>query len=333
MGRRARVLHLLFFVSALGLLMWLLNQVGWSNIGQALVRVGVSGAILLVALGFIETIFDTLALTLAIGQRRWARVLVIHSVGVLVNQVLPFDVGEVVKGGLTHRAFPTGATIAGTIVWNYVFKISRPLMILVAALIGLVAVTHVAAPVRYLFVVGALTAFVPYALFRLILRRGGAATIVHLLRFAGIVRRDPEVILEKARAIDAIVAGFWRERPGAFVATLILQMAARIVSGAGLFATLRLLGLAVSVGTGALLYAAMNTAELLLTVAPTRLGTSDGAAFGVFTLLSLPPQIGVIMYVVFRVRSLTTTGILAPFAFLTVPPATPAHEPPSSLEA
>ena len=36
-SRRARALQLLFFLAALAALLWLLNKVGWSNIGQALV--------------------------------------------------------------------------------------------------------------------------------------------------------------------------------------------------------------------------------------------------------------------------------------------------------
>jgi len=43
----------------------------------------------------------------------------------------------------------------------------------------------------------------------------------------------------------------------------------------------------------------------------------------------------VIMYVVFRIRSLATTGVLAPFAFLPVHPdrqAVPTTAPPPSSE-
>jgi uncharacterized membrane protein YbhN (UPF0104 family) len=189
---------------------------------------------------------------------------------------------------------------------------------LAASLVGLVAVRHVDTTVRFLIVAGAIAAFAPYALLRLVLRRGAAAMLVRFLRFVRIVRRDPERILAKALEIDAIVAGFWRQRPGAFLTVLFLQIAARIVSGAGLIATLRLLGLPISLSNGALLYAAMNTADLLITLVPTRLGVSEGAAFGIFKLFGLPPQIGVIMYVVFRIRSLATTGVLAPFAFLPV---------------
>src|ERR1700748_2794652 len=101
MSRRARVLQLVFFIAALLVMFWLLNKTGWSNIGHALMRVGPSGAVLLIALGFSETILDTVAAAIAIRQRRWGQVLVVNNAGALLNQILPFDLGEVVKGALT----------------------------------------------------------------------------------------------------------------------------------------------------------------------------------------------------------------------------------------
>ena len=65
----------------------------------------------------------------------------------------------------------------------------------------------------------------------------------------------------------------------------------------------------------------MNTAELLITLVPARLGVAEGAAFGIFKMCGLQAQTGVIMYVVLRLKSLATTGVLAPFAFLRVGPA------------
>jgi hypothetical protein len=327
MSRRARAVQLLFFLAALGALLWLLNKVGWSNIGQALVKVGPTGALILAGLGFTETILDSMALAIVIGQRRSFHVLFLNSLGALINQILPFDLGEVAKGGLMHRTFPRGETIAGTIVWNYIFKISRPLVTLAAALIGIVYATSVDVKVRGLILGGALISFVPYLVLRLVLQRGAAVLIVRLLRFVRIVRKDPERILAKALEIDEIVAGFWRERPRVFLAAMFLQIGARIASWSSLFATLRLLGLAIPFKECALLYAAMNTAELLITLVPARLGVAEGAAFGIFKMCGLQAQTGVIMYVVLRLKSLATTGVLAPFAFLRVGPANAAATP------
>jgi uncharacterized membrane protein YbhN (UPF0104 family) len=235
--------------------------------------------------------------------------------------------------------FPSGTTIAGTIVWNYVFKISRPLVTLAAALIGLFGAHEIDAKIRYLVIAGALVSFVPYLVLRLVLRKGAAGMLVRLLRFVRVLRRDPERMLSKALDIDATVAGFWRQRPGAFLAALALQVGARLSSWASLFATLRLIGLPIGFIECALLYAAMNTAELIITLIPARLGVAEGAAFGIFKLIGLPPQTGVIMYVVLRLKSLGTTGALAPFAFVRVratgsetpaSPDEPAAPPPQS---
>jgi hypothetical protein len=317
---RGRALQLIFFLAALAALLWLLNKIGWSSIGQALVRVGPVGALMLAALGFTETILDSAALAIGIGQRRSGHVLFFNSLGAVLNQILPFDLGELAKAGLVHRMFPGGATIAGTIVWNYVFKISRPVVTLLAALIGLAGATQVDAKVRYLIVAGALVSFVPYLVLRLVLRQGAAVLIVRLMSFVRVLRRDPQRFLVAARGIDGTVAGFWRERPGAFMGMLLLQIGARLASWSSLLVTLRLIGLPLSFTECALIYAAMNTAELLITVIPARLGVAEGAAFGIFKLCGLPSEVGVIMYVVLRLKSLATSGTLAPFSFLRISP-------------
>jgi Lysylphosphatidylglycerol synthase TM region len=318
---RARILQLGFFLAALCALLWLLNRIGWSSIGQALAQIGLAGAVVLTALGLLETILDSLAMTIAIRQRLLSRVLFINSVGAILNQFLPFDLGEVAKAGLVHRSFPSGTTIAGTIVWNYVFKISRPIVTVAAALIGLLGATRVELKIRLLVLGGAAISFIPYLVLRMILRHGVAASITRLLRVLRVLRRDPERVLAQALAIDTTVAGFWRERRSIFLATLFIQIAARLTSWAGLLATLRLIGFPIGFNECALLYAAMNTADLIITLIPARLGVSEGAAFGVFKLIGLPPHMGVIMYLVFRIRSVVTTALLAPLGLLRRPAA------------
>ena len=72
--------------------------------------------------------------------------------------------------------------------------------------------------------------FVPYLILRLVLRKGVAVLFVRLLRFVRVLRNDPSRILDKALTVDATVASFWRERPGAFIAILFVQIGARLVS-------------------------------------------------------------------------------------------------------
>lgn len=324
---RRRAVQLFFFVAALAALLWLLRKIGWAHVGQALLRVGLAGGVLLGALGLAETALDSLALALAIGHPRSSRVLLINSLGALLNQILPFDLGELAKGGLLHRRYPGRATIAGTIVWNYVFKISRPLVTLLAAVIGWLgfARVHVRPSVAHAVIAGAVLSFVPYLALRLLMRRGAAVLTARLLGALRILGRGRERILEAAREVDQTALGFWKGRRMAFVAVLFLQVGARIASWFSLFATLRLIDFPVTFTEGAFIYAAMNTAELVITVIPARLGVAEGAAFGIFALCGLPAESGVIMYVILRLKSLATTGALAPFALVRMAPAAPGE--------
>jgi hypothetical protein len=317
---RRRAIQLFFFLAALGALGWLLGKIGWAHVGQAVLRVGFGGAAILAALGLGETALDSLGLAVAIGHPHAWRVLLINSLGALLNQILPFDLGEVAKGGLLHRNFPGRATIAGTIVWNYVFKISRPLVTLLAAAIGLCGSSLVRPAVGRAILAGALLSFVPYILLRLLMRRGAAVLTARVLGALRILGDRRERFLEAAREVDETALGFWHRRRSAFLAILVLQIGARIASWLSLFATLRLIDFPVTFSEGALIYAAMNTAELVITIIPARLGVAEGAAFGIFALCGLPAESGVIMYVILRLKSLATTGALAPFALLRAAP-------------
>lgn len=65
-----------------------------------------------------------------------------------------------------------------------------------------------------------------------------------------------------------------------------------------------------------LIYATINVADYVIAVLPARLGVSEGTSFLVFEFLGLDPSIGVIMYVILRLQTITANGLLSPTAFL-----------------
>lgn len=336
---RGRLFQLASFLGAVGLFVWLLGRIGWSNIGRTLAHVGWRGAIVVGALGAAESICDGVALAVALGNRtRAVGVIAFNSIGGALNQLLPFDLGEVAKIGLMHRAYPQNNTISGTVVWNYVFKISRPLVTLIAAVIGYVAYGQAPASFRRVVVLAAVLGFIPYLVFRLVLRRGGATFLVRIInwaRQAPLLRRLPippsERLLNAAANIDEAALGFWDRRRAAFMVILLLQLVARTSSWISLAAALTfVVGHAPGFAQTALLYAAINSAEFVITVLPSRLGIAEFAAFGVFKVCGLDPAIGVVTYLVLRIKSLATNGALSPLAlvaFATRPaPAAPVAE-------
>ena len=60
----------------------------------------------------------------------------------------------------------------------------------------------------------------------------------------------------------------------------------------------------------------MNVAEYVIAILPARVGVSEGTAFFAFKFLGLDPTLGLILYVVLRVRTVFVNGVLTPFAFL-----------------
>ena len=121
-----KVVQLVSVVCAIGVLIWLLSRIGWPTIYQALHSVGLGGAVVLCALSLSETILDGAALCTVVGSRlRLAFAVVVNAAGATLNLVLPWDSGEILKTGLLRGHFGSKDAVSGTIIWNYIFQVSR----------------------------------------------------------------------------------------------------------------------------------------------------------------------------------------------------------------
>jgi len=88
---KKKLYRLVFFFLALGLLFWLLNHIGWDKTGNAFAAVGLSGALILLALGMAENICDALAYRFAVrGDISLFRLLSYNGVGAIVNVFIPW---------------------------------------------------------------------------------------------------------------------------------------------------------------------------------------------------------------------------------------------------
>ena len=133
--RRKTLIQLVCVTGSLAGLAWLLGRIGWVTVGSALQRVGWPALAMLMLLGWIETVTDGAALWVVMGQRlRLGFAVTVNAAGSMLNLILPWESGEVLKGTLLHGQFGTQPAVSGTIIWNYVFKISRPTLSMAAAL-------------------------------------------------------------------------------------------------------------------------------------------------------------------------------------------------------
>jgi hypothetical protein len=308
------------FVLALGLLAWLLDRIGWTRIGEAFSRIGVTGALLLVALGVTDLVLDGVALWFAVGRRGGARVVTSNALGALINQVIPFEAGEAVKAGLLRSRIGTRSAFSGIIFWNYLFKLSRPLVAIMAALVGWFGVSGLPDGVGHLLVLAALVALIPFLVMRIVLRQGAAALVVRVAGRLRVLGRRASAFLDTARQIDAELHRIRRERRRDYLAVLLLQMASRTTSWLFVWLVAHLLGHPWSFSRAAAVYAALILTDYLAMVMPARVGVMEGAAFGLFKLLSLDPSLGVLMTILNRLKSLVASALVGLPALAGAPP-------------
>ncbi|MGA7743657.1 MAG: lysylphosphatidylglycerol synthase transmembrane domain-containing protein [Polyangia bacterium] len=315
--RRKTLIQLVCVTGSLAGLAWLLGRIGWVTVGSALQRVGWPALAMLMLLGWIETVTDGAALWVVMGQRlRLGFAVTVNAAGSMLNLILPWESGEVLKGTLLHGQFGTQPAVSGTIIWNYVFKISRPTLSMAAALCAC-ALCHETDGFHLGVILAAnALAFVPYLGLRLLVRYGAAAGFLRILAFVPVLRRHPGHWVEVARQIDREVRLFWRERPVAYLKVFFLQIVARTTGWASYAVALRALGAHYSFGQVALAYATLNVAEYVVAVLPARVGVSEGSSFFLFKFLGLDPVLGVIMTVILRVRTIAANGVITPLAFL-----------------
>jgi hypothetical protein len=315
--RRKTLIQLVCVTAALAGLVWLLGRIGWATLGSALARVGWPALAILMLLGWTESVTDAAALWVVMGQRlRLGFAVTVNAAGSMLNLILPWESGEVLKGTLLHEQLGTQPAVSATIIWNYVFKISRPALSMAAALCGWALCSEIDSFHLWVILAANALAFVPYLGLRLVIRYGAAAGFLRVLAFIPILRRHPGHWVEVARQIDREVKLFWQERPVAYLRVFFLQVVARMTGWASYAVALRALGAHYSFGQVALAYATLNVAEYVVAVLPARVGVSEGSAFFLFQFLGLDPVLGVIMAVILRVRTIVANGVLTPFAFL-----------------
>jgi hypothetical protein len=298
-------------------LLWLLNRIGWTTIAQAVSRVGWQGAAVLCLLTFAESILDGAALRAILGRKlRLAFAVVVNAAGSTLNLILPWESGEVLKTGLLGGSQGAQEAISGTILWNYIFKISRPALSALTAVLAWALCRDLNNFTIVVVLLANLLAFLPYFLLRLLIRYGAAEGLFKLLRMIPGIRRHPAHWVDLARNIDREVQQFWRLRRGAYLRVFMLQVVARSTGWIGIYAGFRFLGMPYGFAQATLVYATMNVAEYVIAILPARVGVSEGTAFFAFKFLGLDPSLGVILYVVLRVRTVFANGVLTPLAFL-----------------
>ncbi|MGC4065195.1 MAG: lysylphosphatidylglycerol synthase transmembrane domain-containing protein [Polyangiaceae bacterium] len=311
-----RLLRASLTIAAVGTLGWLLDRIGWAKVLSAFARLGFGGATALVVLGILENTFDATSFHIALKRRIGTlRVLGYSGLGGLVNVLIPWDAGEILKVGLIRRHMRLSDAVAGTVIWNYLCKLSRPLVGTALALLGLVGCPSIPIAIRWAILGASVLSAVPYVAIKWILHRGAVGSVLVLLtKFRLLNRARSENGRPKRWSWMAKFADFHRSDPRAYWEMLTHQILGRVASWAALHVTAHLLGLGYSVPLTALLYAGISVATYVYMLLPSRLGVGEVAGAGVFALLGLPFDAGLLVQLIMRIKGLVTLTLASVLA-------------------
>ena len=324
-----KVVRILSFFLALTFLVWLLDRIGWDTIGQAFARVGWAGAGVLLLVGVAENIFQAAALATALERRiSLLRALTVSGAGTVVNALIPWEAGELLKGALLKEHTTSQSAIHGLVVWNFLMKLSGPTSTILAVMVAFSLGHGIEETVAVLVLAGCVVAFAPFYALRFLLARGMATLVVRILRMVKIAGKDPERLVKAAHELDEKIRNFKKDRPGDYWRILFFQFMARIMAWTSWYVVLRMMGLGYSFALSAMIYAGYSVIVYVTAMVPAKIGVNEGAGYVLFSLYGLDGGTGLIATVIGRVKNLSTNGIAALFAMLGGIPSDVAGESP-----
>lgn len=312
--RLTRVLVPLLGFTLLG---YLIYRTGWRDLAQAFRKLGWPTFLGVVFMGVAEQVIDCEALRRAmLGRVSLAWTMAANAAGGLVNTMVPFEAGEVVKAALLRRRSAHSRVVSGLIIWNYAWKLAKPAAVAVCFAAG-VGLGHVfRKDLQLPVLLGVVVSFVPYLGLRLLLSQRPAERLLRLLARVPRLKQRAMGGVAAATRLDGEVHSFWLHHRGPYLEVLGLTFAGRFIAVLTLYLFARRLGLPTDLGSLAFLYAAQSVIDYVAMLLPARVGLTEGTAYLLFQALGLDPGLALAMAITIRARSLLVQGPLAIWAYV-----------------
>ncbi|MCC6850491.1 MAG: flippase-like domain-containing protein [Deltaproteobacteria bacterium] len=320
MTRATRIVHAALVLAGLGVFVALVHHVGPARLAGDLRRFG--WAILgVVAFELLIDGCNTAAWRailppdspVGFGRLYWVR-----QAGVAINQVTPTATvgGEVVKT-LLLRPYLRAATSAASLV---AARMSHALGQTILVLLGLSAMLRRigdAADLRGAIVLTVVALAGGVLSFVWLQRRGIFARLANGLPRLGLAERLVARARAAALALDGQLAAFYRERPGAFAASIAWHLLGQLVGLFQLSFILTTLGIPASIATCLAIEAFALVLDSAAFLVPGRVGAQEAGRVLVFTTFGLSATTGLAVAVIVRLNQLAVVALgLAAYAVL-----------------
>ncbi|MCK5808228.1 flippase-like domain-containing protein [bacterium] len=303
-----------FFLLSLVFFYYLLDHIGFTKIGTAFKNIGLPGLFVLIIMGLTERVLDSASLKYANPHKMvlW-KIHAINGVGGLVNSLFPWDMGEVVKGAFIKKDASLQDSFTAVILYNLIFKLSKPLAIAVIILATLFMGSHCETYLLWLLVGASIVSFVPFVFISLAVRFSLATKLFSL--FSKVLKRDLTTFLSSVKELEKRLELFRKERSADYYKVLFLQFSARIISLATFVFVAHLLHIEYGFTILAIGYAYINLFNYIALLIPARLGVTEGTSFLVFSMLGLDGGLGVMIVLILRINALVV-GLLSSILLL-----------------
>jgi hypothetical protein len=304
-----KAVRVLVTLGGFGVMGYLLYRVGWRDLVAAFQRIGVAPILLVLVTGWIENLVDCEALRRAmLGRVPLGWTIVASGTGGLVNTLIPFEAGEVVKATILRQHSTHSRVVSGLVIWNYVWKLAKPLALAVgfggSLLLGHAFAKHLQLPVA----VGIALSFTPYVALRILLHQRPAERLMRLLsRLPRLSRRAASWVAAGAR-LDEEVRTFGQHHRRAYRQVFGLTFVGRFISLPASMWLFDRLGLPSDLGSLLFLVAIQSVVDYATMVMPTRIGISEGSAYLLYQFLGLDPTAAIAMAILGRLRTVVVNG-------------------------
>jgi uncharacterized protein (TIRG00374 family) len=306
-----RWLSLALGLGALGLFVWFARTLDWGQALTLLLTLGLGGALAILGLQALAFLADVAAWQASLDRTRagwrWhGRLWLVNAVGEAISVLAPLGSfgGEPVKAYLLKRHYGLGyrEATASLLLQHCMVALAEAPFVLVGVLL-LASVPALPPDARMAIVVAAvvLTAFMVLVI--VLLRGRAVQRLVNWLgRRAWLARFGSA--LTAAGAVEQRIATFVRERPGAFLWSLLLNAAVWVAGAVELWLVLWLLGHTIGFGQAWAIETVVVLVRSVTFFVPAHLGAQDGALTLLGAAVTGSPETGLALALIRRLREL-----------------------------
>ncbi len=310
-GKKSQFLHILFFLSGMGVFLALVNRFGIGNIVETSRRAG-WGMVYVIILWLVIYILNTLAWKAVLGvtaaRIRLSKLFALYVSGYALNTITPFLAvgGEPYRAAMLADTMDISTSVSAVVLYRVINLFSHMLLLMTGLVLGILIVP-MSQPFRMgLIAILAGVGVLGYWIFTV--HRDGIfvrlTRWVQRFRILGFVGRALDKHSAELTSMDALFTDAYHHRRRQFVLAVTLEYITRAMMGLEVYIILQSIGTEISLPAALFVYVTYSIIINLIFFIPMNFGIRESGLMLGLQNLTVTPILGVYVGVVIRVREL-----------------------------